>query len=85
MLYHEQRDLNHISMELKTMCNDSKRLRINKFTIKHVRSIIAICKIQHAANNPALNTCKVLSEISKVAKVIVLFLRKSDRIFRKHE
>lgn len=56
--------------ELKNiiLCDDNKPLRIDKFIIKHVRSVIATCKIQRAAYNAALNTGEVLSEISKAAE-----------------
>lgn len=52
------------------LCDKSKiyLLRIDKFIIKHVCSIIAACKIQRAAYNVALNIREVLSKISKPAE-----------------
>lgn len=50
------------------LCDDNKPLRLDKFIIKHVRSITATCKIQRAAYNATLNTHEISSEISKAAE-----------------
>lgn len=50
------------------LCDDSKPLRIDKFIIKHIRSITATCKIERAAYNVVLNIHEVLSEIFKATK-----------------
>jgi len=50
------------------LCNDNKPLRVDKFIVKHIRSIIATYKIQRAAYNATLNTREILSEISKVSE-----------------
>jgi len=50
------------------LCDDSKPLRIDKFIIKHIRSIIATCKIERAAYNAVLNIHEVSSEMSKTTE-----------------
>lgn len=44
------------------LCDNTTSLRVNKFIVKHIRSIIAACKIQRAAYNAALNKRQFLSE-----------------------